>query len=209
MSLHIKSSARYLKVGGRVFDKITEEYDPPSYWFRLKVKAKGVAHKKCMGHVTRLWRSNGRLMKGFDPLVMLWINEPPITEQGGEKVRREHYKIEVIAPGNFELAGLIHVKLPSHERNPNLPIPPNNKPPEECAEVEINKSRNENDHTSKIFKFPYGIYYVEVSFADEAGHSAKEIFKVWAFPSSKKCAIRKIRFYERMKLWFKSFLPAI
>jgi|GEM_PF-1533644 len=207
MSLHIQCSAKYFKVGSRVIDKITEEYDPPCYWFRLKILAKGAAHKKCIGHITKLWRSNGRLVKGFDPLVMLWVNEPPVTQQRAENITQEHYRVD-IAPGNYELAGLIHVKLPSSERNPNLVIPPNNKSPEQMAEVELNKSRNEDEYTSKLFKFPYGIYYVEVACADDAGHNTKEIFKVWGFPNSKLCSIRTTRFYERINLFLKSFLPA-
>ncbi|PIZ72004.1 hypothetical protein COY07_03985, partial [Candidatus Peregrinibacteria bacterium CG_4_10_14_0_2_um_filter_43_11] len=112
MSLNISCSAKYFKVGNRNFDKITQEYDPPCYWFRLKVSAKSVAHKKCIGHVTRLWHANGRLVKGFDPLVMFWVNEPPVNQQRAESLSQEHYKVD-IAPGSFEIAGLMHIKLPS------------------------------------------------------------------------------------------------
>jgi len=208
MSLHIQCSAKYLKFGNRHFDKITQEYDPPCYWFRLKVHAKETAHKKCIGHVTRLWWQSGRMVKGFDPLVMFWVNEPPIAQQhAAEGLTREHYKVD-IAPGGFEMAGLMHVKLPSSERTLTTPLPPDNKPADLCPEVEIDTSRNENKLTSKLFKFPYGTYFIEVSFADETGQSAKKIFKVWAAPNSKECHIRTTRFYERINLLIKSFLPA-
>lgn len=208
MALKINCSAKYFKFGNRTFDKITQEYDPPCYWMRLKVSAKGATHHKCIGHITRLWRENGRLVKGFDPLVMFWVNEPPVVQHRAETLTQEHYRID-IAPGTFELAGLVHIKLPSSERNLNLPIPPDNKPASECPEVEIDRSRNENRYTSKLFSFPYGVYFIEVVITDEAGASAKKIFKVAAFPDSKKCKIRSSRFYERAKLSLKSLLSAV
>ncbi|MBI2453102.1 hypothetical protein HYV56_00175 [Candidatus Peregrinibacteria bacterium] len=209
MSLHVSCSAKYFKVGNRNFDKITQEYDPPCYWFRLKVRAKGCVHRKCIGHVTKFWNKNGRLIKGFDPLVMFWVNEPPIKQQySADALTQEHYKVD-ISPGTFDLAGLMHVKLPSNLRNPHLPIPPDNKPPELCPEVEIDRSRNENEFTSKLFKFHYGIYYVQVVFTDSMGESARKIFKIWAFPDIKKCKIRTARFYERFNLHLKSLLPAV
>lgn len=209
MSLKICCSAKYIKVGNRNFDKITQEYDPPCYWFRLRVSAKGTVHNRCIGHVVKLWNKEGRLVKGFDPLVMFWVNEPPIkSQQASESLTQEHYRVN-IAPGTSELAGLMHVKLPSSFRNPNLPIPPDNKPPELCPEVEIDRSRNENEFTSKLFKFPYGVYFVSVVVADISGEHSKQIFKVRAFPDPRRCTIRTVRFYERVKLVLKSMLPAI
>lgn len=208
MALKITCSAKYFKVGNRNFDKITQEYDPPCYWMRLKVSAKGATHHHCIGHVTRVWRETGRLIRGFDPLVMFWVNEPPVMQHRAETLTQEHYKVD-IAPGTAELAGLVHIKLPSSERNPNLPIPPDNKPASECPEVEIDRSRNENKFTSKLYTLPYGTYFMEVMITDIAGASAKKIFKIVAFPDSKKCKIRSSRFYERAKLSLKSFLPAV
>jgi hypothetical protein len=210
MALTITCSARYFKVHGRNFDKITEEYDPPCYWFRLKIGAQGRTHNKCLGHITNMWHGNGRMVKNFDALVMFWINEPPQhhPKEGSVAMEHhtEHYKVDIV-PGNYELAGLMHVKLPSSERDPNLKIPADNKPPEECPEVEIDRSKNENQFTSKRFTFHYGTYYLEVTISDEEGNKAKKIFKVWAAPSSKKCQIRPSRFYERVNLGLKSFLP--
>lgn len=208
MALKISCSAKYFKMGNRNFDKITQEYDPPCYWMRLKIAAKGATHHHCIGHITRVWRESGRLVKGFDPLVMFWINEPPVMQHRAETLTQEHYKID-ISPGAFELAGLVHVKLPSSERNPDLPIPPDNKPASECPEVEIDRSRNENRFTSKLFTLRYGTYFIEVVITDGVGESAKKIFKIVAFPDSKKCKIRTSRFYERAKLSLKSFLPAV
>ncbi|MBI5414537.1 hypothetical protein HZA38_03395 [Candidatus Peregrinibacteria bacterium] len=207
MSLEIRCSARYLKIAGRHFDKITEEYDLPCYWIRLKVIAKGRAHNGCLGYINDLWRKSGRHVRGFDQLVMSWLSDPPIDKSRAENILQQHYRVN-IASGQNELAGLIHVKLPSSERNPNLPIPPNNIPPEKYPEILINKSQNEPEYSSKVHSLSYGIYYFKVFVTDVEGNKVKKIFKVWAFPSSKKCKIRKARFYERMLLAFKSILPA-
>jgi len=76
MSLHIASSAYYFKIGDHVIDKITEEFNPPSYWFRLKISARGQKHDQCVGHITNFWQGNFQRVKGFDPLTFLWLNEP-------------------------------------------------------------------------------------------------------------------------------------
>jgi len=208
MAIKIQCSAKYFKVGNRVFDKITQEYDPPCHWFRLRVSAKGQAHNRCIGHITRMWNAEGRMLKGFDPLVMYWVNEPPVSQQRAEGVVQEHYKVN-IAPTNYELAGLAHIKLPSSDRDPNLPIPPDNMPAEQCPEFLLDRSRNENEYTSKRFTFGYGIYYIEIVISDENGHKGKSIFKIWGYPDKKKCEIRTSRFYERAKLSLKSVLPAV
>lgn len=208
MSLHIASSAYYFKLGSRVIDKITEEYNPPSYWFRLKVTAKGKPHNQCTANITNLWWGSSRRVNGFDPLVGFWINEPKPSGDHTENVMQQFYKPNIIS-GHYEILGLIHVKLPMKPVDPNLPVPEGNIPDEQLPEVKVNESENAPKHTSKRQAFPYGIYYIEVGVSDDQGDKAKKIFKVWAFRDQTKCKIRSSRFYERFMLRIKSLLPPV
>lgn len=209
MALKITSSAYYFHIPSLVFDKVTEEFDPPSYWFRLKVSAKGKQHQKCLGHLSRLWHGNHRRVRNFDPLVMYWINEPPPVKDGSGSITQTHYQVD-ISSGHSELAGLMHVKLPSSFRSPDTPPPPEgNIPADQLPDIRIDKSKNESNALSKVTTLSYGTYYIEANISDAEGNTAKKIFKIWAFPDPKKCKIRSSRWYERFFLSIKSLLKAL
>lgn len=207
MSLHIHSSAYYLKVGNRVINKITSDYNPPRFWFRLRVVAKGRSHKRVTGQTTNLWWGNFRQVKDFDPLNLLWVSEPMQANEGNNMTM--HYFRPDITAGRYELAGLMHSKLPMRPMGPDEPIPEENIPDELLPEVELDQSKNEPKHVRKRRNFPYGIYYVEVTVHDQDGCKAQKSFKVWAFRNARKCKIRSTRFYERAMLKLKSLLPSI
>lgn len=208
MTLQIKSSAYYFKVGDRVIDKITTEYNPPSYWVRLKIFAKGRTHPNCTGSIINFWHKNFRRVQGFDPLVLFWINEPLQDGQPTENVLQQFYRPN-ISPGNYELAGLAHIKLPMRPLQPGEQLPANNTPEEQLPEFYLDESQNAPKHTSKRRAFPYGVYYVQVMVQDDQGNKSKKIFKVWGFRDPSKCKIRSSRFYERFMLRIKSILPPV
>lgn len=210
MALQIACSARYFKTSTWYFDKITEEYNPPAYWFRLKVFAKGKMHKQCIGHIVDVWYGNFRAVSGFDQLILYWLSEPPQMpgEEGNIAMGNKHYTVD-IRPGTSELASLMLAKLPAKPVPPGTPVPANNIPEEQLPEVRIDHSRKESVLSSKRMNVPYGTYYVKVRVSDSEGASAEKIFKVWAYRDPKKCEIRTSRFYERWMLWLKSFLPAV
>lgn len=208
MSLHIYSSARYLKVGNRVIDKITDEYNPPRYWFRLKVCAKRAHHKEVKGSIENLWWGNYRQVKNFDPLMILWLNEPLQFGEANDKIAVKYFKPD-IAPGQYEMAGLIHAKLPMKPVDPNEELLEENIPDEQLPEVEVNQSLSEAVHIRKRRLFNYGTYYAKIVVADKKGHKGKRIFKVWAYRDPKKCKIRHARFYEKWLLNLKKLLPPL
>lgn len=207
MSLHISSSAYYLKVGNRVIDKITSEYNPPRYWFRIKISAKGRSHHQVTGTINSIFWRNFRLVKNFDPLNLLWLNEP-LQSGGGEHVSVQYFKPDISA-GRAELAGLMHVKLPMKPVDPALPLPAENISDADLPEVELDQSLNEPIHIRKRRNFPYGIYFVQILVTDNEGNQANKIFKVWAFRDPLKCKIRSARFYERLMLRLKLLLPPL
>lgn len=207
MSLDISSSPYYLKVGNRVIDKITSEYNPPRYWFRLKVSAKASTHHQVTGSINSFFWHNFRAVKNFDPLTFLWLNEP-LQSGTGEHQTVQYFKPD-IAAGRFELAGLMHVKLPMKPVDPAVPLPAENISDAELPEVELDQSLNEPRHIRKRRAFPYGIYYAQILVTDNEGNQAKKIFKIWAFRDAGKCKIRSTRFYERMMLKLKLLLPPL
>ena len=207
MSLNIHCSAYYLKIGNRVIDKITDEFNPPRYWFRVRVSAKGASHKQVSGQITNLWWQSCRKVKDFEPLNFLWVNEP--SQMGGSEQVIKHYFKPDITAGHYEMAGLIHSKLPMKPVDPNIPVPEDNIPDEQLPEVEVDQSQNEPRHMIKRRHFPYGIYFIEVAVSDDKGQKANKSFKVWAFRDPSKCKIRSTRFYERFLLKIKLLLPAV
>lgn len=208
MSLQISSSAYYLKIGNRVIDKITTDYNPPRYWFRLKISARHRSHHKVSGHITNFWWSNFRRVKNFDPLTFFWVDEPlPMGESSNHLVT--HYFHPDISAGSYALAGLLHSKLPMRPVNSHSPLPAENIPDEQLPEVELHQSLNEPHHVRKRRAFPYGIYYAEVVVSDHEGNKTKKRFKIWAFRDARKCKIRGTRFYERWLLTVKLLLPAL
>ncbi|MFA5855036.1 MAG: hypothetical protein WC846_01955 [Candidatus Gracilibacteria bacterium] len=208
MSLKISSSAYYLKVGNRVIDKITSEYNPPRYWFRIKISASGKTHHQVIGSINSLFWRNYRLVKNFDPLTMLWLNEPLQSGGTGEHQSVQYFKPDISA-GRAELAGLMHVKLPMKPVDPSLPLPAENISDADLPEVELDQSLNEPVHIRKRRAFPYGIYYIQVFVTDNEGNGAKETFKVWASRDAQKCKIRTARFYEKIMLRLKLLLPPL
>lgn len=206
MSFKILCSAQYFKMSGRVFDRITEEYNPPNYWFRLKIFGEK-PHNRCIGHITDIWRKNGRSYKGFDPLTMFWISEPPISEQQKVSAIPQHYRVD-IAPGHYEFVGLFHVRLPERPLREGEVFPEDNIPAHKLPEVRIDHSKNERENASRIMTLPYGTYYVRIAISDEIGNKADRIFKVWAYQNLQKCQIRPARFYEKFWIWVKSFFPS-
>ncbi|HCW32392.1 MAG: hypothetical protein UT55_C0087G0002 [Candidatus Peregrinibacteria bacterium GW2011_GWE2_39_6] len=208
MSLFILPSAYYLKIGNRVINKITDDYNPPRFWFRLKVCAKGRPHRQVGGQIINLWWGNFRKIKDFDPLNFLWVNEPLQVGDHGESVVRQYFKPDIEA-GSYELAGLLRSKLPMRPMDPSIPLPEENIPDEQLPEVELDQSLNEPRHVKKRRAFSYGIYYAQVLVADNDGNKAKKSFKIWAFRDAKKCKMRTTRFYERWLLTLKLLLPAV
>ncbi len=207
MSLHISCNPYYLKIGSRVIDKITDEYNPPRYWFRLKISSKGAIHRQVTGVINHLWWANYRLVKNFDPLNLMWINEP-LQMENRESVINQYFKPDIFA-GNSELVGLMHSKLPMKTVDPNVILHKENIPDEQLPEVELDQTLSEPVHVRKRRAFPYGIYFVEVMVSDSDGHKSKKIFKVWAFRDKSKCKIRSSRFYERFLLKLKLLLRAV
>lgn len=208
MSLQVTASAYYFKIGNRVIDKITSDYNPPRYWFRLKISAKGKMHRGVKGVISNLWWGNGRTVKDFDHLNFLWISEPLQLGENVGHVSTNYFSPDISA-GNYEIAGLLHAKLPMRPLEPGETLSAENIPDEQLPEVEFNQSLNEPRHVRKRRMFPYGIYYAEVLVMDEGGYKTKKIFKVWSFRDPAKCKIRSSRAYERAMLKAKLLLPAI
>lgn len=202
MSLHIECSSDPVIGIGTSFDKITSEYDPPSFWFRIEASSSGQVHKDCVAEITGLWNEDGVWVNGFDPVKMLWLSEP-ISEIRKDKIK--HYSPHLY-PKKAELIGLAHVKLHSKYRDDSYPVPENNTPAELVPELKIDCSYQENKGASKRRFFPYGVYYIKVLLMDEIGESAEAIFKIWASPDPKHCRIRRSYFYERWNLSFKDSL---
>lgn len=208
MALKITASPYYFKIGNKVINKITDDFNPPRYWFRVKITAKRKLHRSVRGVISKLWWANHRTVKEFDPLSFLWINEPLQKDQGAGHVSRDYYSPD-IAPGRHEIAGLVHAKLPMKPLAPGEVLPPDNIPDEQLPEVEFNQSENEPRHVMKRRFFPYGVYYAEVTATDDLGHKTRKIFKVWAYRDPAKCKIRSSRFHERSLLNAKSLLPPL
>ncbi|MBI2463701.1 hypothetical protein HYV57_01980 [Candidatus Peregrinibacteria bacterium] len=208
MSIHISSSAYYLKIGNRVIDKITSDYNPPRYWFRLKISAKNQSHYQVDGHITNFWWSNFRRVKNFDPLTFFWVDEPLQKGESSHHGLVQYFKPDIHA-GTYALSGLLHSKLPMRPVDPNKPLPSENIPDEQLPEVELGQSLNEPQHVRKRRTFPYGIYYAEVVVTDHKESKAKKSFKIWAFRDARQCKIRSTRFYERWLLTLKLLLPAL
>ncbi len=200
MSLRITCSDYGLGIGN-VFDKITHEYDPPSFWVRLEISSNAI-HKKCMAEITQVWNADGKDINGIDPIKMFWISEP-VNDVRKEKT--DHYS-PTIYPQKSEIVGMVHIKLSSKYRDKELEIPENNTPADEVPEVKIDSSRQENKLASKKMSLPYGIYYFSIMVIDEMGESVSEIFKIWAYPDPKKCSIRTLWFWEKWKISYNEFL---
>lgn len=207
MALQITCNPYYVKVGNRVIDKITDDFNPPRYWFRLKIKAVGRAHKGVSGQIHDFWWGDFRRVKDFDPINFLWLSEPIQLEDAGQVVA-QYFKPD-IPKGRYELAGLLHAKMPMKPVDPKIPLPKDNIPDEQLPEVELNQSLIEPRHVRKRRNFKYGIYYLRVMVTDNEGNIAKKSFKIWAYRDPKKCKIRTTRFYERVMLFLKAALPAI
>lgn len=205
MSLKILCSARYLKSSGRIFNKITEEYDPPSFWMRLKVKGSKV-HHECSAQITDIWTKKGRSVAGVDPINMFWVSEP--NSDTFQKEQIQHYKPDIM-PQKNEILGLCHIKLLSKYRNPNLPVPSNNTPAENIPEIKLDRAKQENTLASKRLSLPYGIFYIKVVVSDKNGYHTSKIFKFWGSPHPIKCEMRNSWFYERWKIKIKSILPSV
>jgi len=204
MALHITCSDYGLGLGN-IFDKITQEYDPPSFWFRLEISASSVIHKNCSGEIMQVWTEHGREVNGIDPIKMFWISEP-VNDVRKEKA--DHYS-PIIYPKKPEMTGFLHIKLQKKYRDTSLEVPENNTPDYLVPEIKIDCSRQENKLASKKMSLPYGIYYFSIMVMDEGGESVSELFKVWAFSDPKKCSIRKAWFFERWKISAKDFLGGV
>ena len=206
MALKILCSAKYIKTSKRMFDKVTQEYDPPSYWFRLKAIASGKIHKSCTAEITSAWTEKKRGIAGVDPIKMFWLSEPNTTSEISDGV--EYFAPDLL-PGKGELLGLAHIKLYSNYRNSSLPVPPNNTPSSQVPEVKLNRSKQENTMASKKMTFPYGTYFISVEITDSEGESASKIFRITTGPHTYECTIRTSRWYERLSIWMKSFISGV
>ena len=207
MALKIICSARFFKTQGRCFNKITSEFNPPSYWVRLKVLASGQVHRGCVGTIRNVWNEAGRGVRNFDPLILFWISEPPCSPKQDPFSSLEHYKVD-IAPRNYELAGLLHVRLPKIGGQDEVALPDGNLDENTLPDIRIDHSKRERKNMSKVTALRYGVYFFEVVVVDELGNRVSKVFKVWAYPSSKKCKIRPAYPHEKLMLFFKSFLPS-
>jgi hypothetical protein len=203
MSISIVCSARRIKTVARSFDKTIDEGFPHKYWFRIKFTAKGKMHRGCIGHITGMWFADGNYCSGFDSVVMALVSEPPLSQREDFQVTPSHYRTD-IPNGASELAGLLHVKL----NHPSEMTEEEQQKWDAFPEVQVNRSRTESNYKSKKFIFPYGGYYMGVDISDSDGYRSKKIFYVHCDKEKGKCYIRPSWFYERVRLFFKSFLPA-
>lgn len=202
MALYIECSSDPIIGLGNSFDKITQEYDPPSFWFRLEASASQKKHKECTADIIGMWNENEKWVNDFDPIKMFWLSEPTNDVR---KEKLKHYT-PTLYPQKSELIGFAHVKLTSKYRNPDFPIPVNNTPEHLVPELKLDCSSQENRGASKRMTFPYGIYYIQVLLMDIDGESISNIFKIHAFQDPKKCFIRHAYFYEKWKISWKDSL---
>ena len=88
-------------------------------------------------------------------------------------------------------------------------MPEGNISAENLPEIRIDHSKKERKNMSKVTVLPYGTYFFEVVVSDKEGNRAKKVFKVWAYPNTKRCKIRSVYPHEQLMLMTKSLLAPV